>query len=206
VTYRRGIAEILADYAALPLSEWSFADALLRVARLNGGQNFTVPQNLLVLIRALLLVESTVRTLDPDARIMDSIIEGGGQAIESVIQGAPETAAIARLKSEATVTVKNFPAVLGAWIHRVQREGGRIPVELRHEGLEGLESHVDRSSNRIAIALVTLGLYVAASIFMLHGAGPRVFGDIPVFAAIGYGLAFWLSLRLARSVARSGKL
>ena len=36
--YRRRLAEIIADYAALPLKEWSLADAFLRVARLGQKQ------------------------------------------------------------------------------------------------------------------------------------------------------------------------
>ena len=41
---------------------------------------------------------------------------------------------------------------------------------------------------------------------MLHSAGPRVFGDVPLFALLGYALAPWLSFRLVRAVARSGRL
>ncbi len=54
--------------------------------------------------------------------------------------------------------------------------------------------------------MVTLGVYVAASLLMLHGAGPQTFGDIPLFAAIGYALALWLSFRLVRAISGSGRL
>jgi len=53
---------------------------------------------------------------------------------------------------------------------------------------------------------VTLGLYVAVSILMLHSIGPRLFGGMPILAAQGYGLALWFTLRLARSIRRSGRL
>jgi ubiquinone biosynthesis protein len=77
---------------------------------------------------------------------------------------------------------------------------------MRHEGLESLETHLDRTGNRIALAMITLGLYVAASLLMLHSAGPRVLGDLPLLALLGYALALWLSFRLVRAVARSGRL
>jgi|TARA_R100000049_G_C1861179_1_gene24621 ubiquinone biosynthesis protein len=54
--------------------------------------------------------------------------------------------------------------------------------------------------------MVTLGLYVAASLLMLHGAGPRVFGELPVSALLGYAFALWLSFRLVQAVGRSGRL
>lgn len=51
--FQRGIGEVLADYATLPLKDWSLAEAFLRVARLAQGTNITIPHNLLVLMRAL---------------------------------------------------------------------------------------------------------------------------------------------------------
>ena len=48
---RRGLSEILADYAAIPLKDWSLADALLRVMRLGQAQNVFVPYELVVLMR-----------------------------------------------------------------------------------------------------------------------------------------------------------
>jgi ubiquinone biosynthesis protein len=69
-----------------------------------------------------------------------------------------------------------------------------------------LETHLDRSSNRLALALVTLGLYVAGSLLMLHSVGPRLYDDIPILAAAAYALALWFTLRLARGISRSGRL
>ena len=36
--------------------------------------------------------------------------------------------------------------------------------------------------------------------------GPRLSGDMPALAAVAYALALWFTLRLARGIARSGKL
>ena len=41
--FRRGLAEIIADYAAAPLKDWSLADAFLRVTRLAQAQNVFIP-------------------------------------------------------------------------------------------------------------------------------------------------------------------
>jgi ubiquinone biosynthesis protein len=52
--------------------------------------------------------------------------------------------------------------------------------------------------DRLALALGALGLSVAASLLMQHSVGPRVFGEWPLFAVIGYVLALWLTLRVVR--------
>ena len=202
----RGIEEILSDYAVLPLKDWSLAEAVLRVARLGSGENFVIPHNLVVLIRALFLVESALRTLDPEFMVLDALLTRGGEMMEGVLRHDAASSAFTRLKTEATLTVQDLPGLVASWLHQTQREGGGPRLVIRHEGLESLETHLARTGNRLALAMVTLGLYVAASLLMLHSAGPRVFGDLPLFALLGYALALWLSFRLVRAVARSGRL
>lgn len=65
--------------------------------------------------------------------------------------------------------------------------------------------HPDIFVNRIALAIVILGLYVAGSLLMLHGGG-LVYGNAPVLAMLIYALAIWLTLRLAKGISRSGRL
>lgn len=204
--FRRGIEEILSDFSALPLKDWSLADALQRVMRLGSGMNFAIPRNLLVLMRAMFLAENAIRTLDPDFVILDSLVARGQKALKSVVRKRPAAGHATRLKNEAATTLQDLPELLGAWLHKTVRSGGGITITLRHEGLESLEQHLDRGGNRIALALVTLGLYIAGSLLMLHSIGPRIFGNVPVLAAGGYGLALWFTLRLARGIRRSGRL
>lgn len=80
-----------------------------------------------------------------------------------------------------------------------------MAIRVSHEGLQDFERHIDRGGNRVALALVTLGLYIAASLLMQHSLGPRI-GDMPLLAAFGYLLALWLTFRLTRGIARSGNL
>jgi ubiquinone biosynthesis protein len=102
--------------------------------------------------------------------------------------------------------VHDLPAVLGAWTRRLNQEGEGLGLHLHVSELKGLNEHIDRGSNRLALGLVTLGLYIAGSLLMQHSIGPRLFGDIPALAALAYALALWFTLRLVRGIARSGKL
>ena len=88
-------------------------------------------------------------------------------------------------------------------LHRLRTRG--VAVRLHHHGLQDLEKHIDRSSNRVALALVTLGLYIASSLLMQHSVGPQIW-SMPVLAILGYGLALWFTLRLVRGISASGRL
>lgn len=200
--YRRRLAEIIADYAALPLKEWSLADAFLRVARLGQKQNVFIPYDLVVLMRALFLAEYAVRILDPDFLLLESLQVRGPEVLKAALEPSTLEGSLDRLKHDAVAAMNDLPTVLGSWIRRLDREGEGLGMNLRVQGLEGLETHLDRSSNRLALALVTLGLYIAGSLLMQHSIGPRVYGDIPFLAAFAFGLALWFTFRLARGIAR----
>ena len=200
--FRQGLQEIIQDYAGRPLKDWSLAEGFVRIARLGEGRNVRVPHNLLVLMRAMFLMENAVRGLDPEFNLLAGLLGKAEEVLRSSAGAGAETG-LNRLRFEAAAGAHELPAELGAWIHKVRAKG--LELQLQHHGLEELEKHIDRSSNRMALALVTLGLYIAASLLMQHSIGPRL-GEMPLLAAVGYGLALWFTWRLARGISRSGKL
>jgi len=200
--FRQGMQEVIQDYAGLPLKDWSLAEAFVRVARLGRGRNIRIPHNLLVLMRMLYLMENAVRDLDPDFNLLQSLL-GKAEEVLSPSAGASVETGLNRLRFEAAAGVGELPAELGAWLHRIRAQG--LEMQVQHHGMEELEQTIARGSNRVALALVTLGLYIAASLLMQHSIGPRL-GEMPLLAAVGYALALWFTWRLARGISRSGKL
>ena len=126
--------------------------------------------------------------------------------LKSAMEKSDWSGAFDRLKLDALTAMQDLPAVLGSWTRRLNQEGEGLGLSLRVHELKNLNEHLDRSSNRIALALVTLGLYVAGSLLMQHSIGPRIYGEMPVLAAFAYALALWFTFRLARGITRSGKL
>ncbi len=200
--FRRGLQEIIQDYAGLPLKDWSLAEGFVRIARLGQGRNARIPHNLLLLMRTMFLMENAVRSLDPEFNLLAGLLVKAEEVLKSSAGAGAETG-LNRLRFEAAAGARELPAELGAWIHRIRARG--LELQLQHHGMEGLGRHIDRSSNRVALALVTLGLYIAASLLMQHSIGPRL-GEMPLLAAAGYALALWFTWRLARGISRSGRL
>jgi ubiquinone biosynthesis protein len=189
------LEELLQDYAQLPLREWSLAEALLRITRMGTGRHVRMPRNLLVLMRTLFLMESTVRTLDPDFNFVDGLLGKGSASVEEAVAGRVKDGGMTRLSYETAIARQQIPEKLGSLVHKALT--GHMGIQVDHRGLEDLASHVDRASSRMALSLVALGLYIAASLLMQHSIGPQLF-DFPVLAALGYGLAGWLTVRVVR--------
>lgn len=202
--YQRAISEILSDLASLPLSEWSVAEAIWRVARIGAGEHFRLPRRLLVLMRTLFLVENTLRALDPQLDLLGEFASRRERIENALAQPGrggsqrPVTARLAR-------TAQQVPALIAQML-RQAREEGRPSFAVHHRGLEEAEVTLARTGNRLSLALITLGLYLTGSILMLHAAGPMLWGHIPLLAGIAYGFALLLSMRLVFAISRSGHM
>ena len=202
----RGIDEILLDFSTLPLREWSIAEALTQVARLGQGGDFRVPRNLLLLMRTAFILESVLRQLDPELEVLDTIIAHGREAIRGLLEGPGADQARARLAYEALALFRQAPDALGTALRRLRRGEVSLPLTNAARGIAELETHLDRTGNRLSLAMVSLGLYVAGSLLMQHSLGPRIWGGLPLLAVLAYGLALWFTWRLARGISRSGRL
>lgn len=200
--FRVGMGEVIRDYARTPIKDWSFGEAFLSVARLGQGRNARLPHHLLVLLRAIFLMESTVRRLDPTFNLAEGLFARAGAMVEAQAGAGGGADATARLQYESLVTVQQMPADLARLLHRLRTEG--VELSVSHHGLDALHGELARGSSRIALALVTLGLYVAASLLMQHSQGPR-WGETPVLAVLGYAAALWLTWGLVRDFSRTSR-
>lgn len=191
------LEEILRDYAHLPLREWSFAEALLRIAAVGRGQNLRIPRDLLLLMRAVFLLEHAVRTLNPEYDLVDGLLAKGPAALKATLETRRQS--LARLEQEGLQSVFELPELTARWLRRMRSEGPSLG--LRIEGLRELSEEIRRSSSRMSLALVTLGLYIASSLLMQHSLGPQLRG-VPLLALIGYSLALLFTFRVVRGARR----
>jgi ubiquinone biosynthesis protein len=199
--HEREIHLILAELRSRPLAQWSVAEAIWRVARIGHGNDFRLPPHLLVLMRTLFLVENTLRTLDPQLDLLGQL-QARAPAIVSAMRktsGRPLAARLAR-------SARQLPALAADWLHQAQLGDGRPAIAIHHHGLHSTQAALARTGNRLALALVTLGLYVTGALLALHTTGPRVLGHLPVLSAVAFAAAAVLSLRLVVAISRSGHL
>lgn len=197
-TARQSVGAMLSEYAGLPLSEWSLGEVMLRIMRLAPAAGARLPTSLAVLARAAMLVEQVLRGLDREITVVSALGPEKSDLLAGVLMPRPEPGELLRLKSEAATTAQSLPSLAAQWLKNARREGGRLPLSLRVDSLQEATRQAVSSVDRLALALVALGLYVAASLLMQHSVGPRVFGEWPLFAVIGYVLALWLTLRVVR--------
>lgn len=186
------VRSLLADCAERPLKDWSLSEGLARLVAAGRARDVRLPRDLLVLTRTMLLLEGTVRLLAPDFSIIEAISRHSATGVFD----ESKSPASRRLPYEVGNAAHALPELLARRLHSVlrQREWLQFSIAPDARLLKG----IDQLGRRVALALVTLGLYIASSLLMQHGVGPR-WGDMPVLALAGYALAIRFTFSLARS-------
>jgi ubiquinone biosynthesis protein len=204
--FQRGLSEVIADYASRPMKDWSLAEAFLRVTQLGQVQNVLVPYDLLVLMRAMFLAENVVRVLDPEFQLLENLKVKGPEVLKAAMEQADWRGALDRMKHEVLIAVHDLPAALGLLLRRLGPDGEGIYLRLHVHELHDLKGHINRGINRLALAIIVLGLYVSGALLMQHNIGPHLDNGIPMFALVAFVLALWFTFGLARKISRSDKL
>ena len=199
----REIHLILAEMASRPLAEWSIAEAIWRVASIGRGAGFRLPAHLLALIRTLFLVENTLRTLDPDMDLLGTLSARAADVMAIVDASRPVGRPLAMRLAR---TARQLPQIATDLLRQAQLSDGRPAFSVHHHGLAPTHEALARTGNRLALALVTLGLYVSGALLALHSTGPLLAGHLPWLSVIAFAGAALLSLRLVVAIGRSGHL
>jgi ubiquinone biosynthesis protein len=186
------VQSLLADCAERPLRDWSLPAALGRLVAAGRSQAVRLPADLLVLTRTMLLLESTVRALAPAFSIFETLAR---HATAGSIRLAPGQEASKRLAFEMGSTATDLPGMLAQRLHGALTRERLFEIAIVPDAR--LQEGVDRASRRIALALVTLGLYIASSLLMQHAVGPQ-WGGMPLLALAGYALAIRFTFAIAR--------
>lgn len=176
---RLGLEEVIRDYARKPLRDWSFGEAFLRVSRIGHGQNVRVPHHLLVLMRAVFLMESTVRKLDPDFNLLEGLFARAGAVLQKAEQAAPAPQ-LDRLRFEALLLAGQAPRSLGRLVHEIRTAAQGWDFQRDRQA----PAPVDQAARRIAGALVAGGLFAGSAWLLVQDAGPRLF-DLPLLPTVG---------------------
>ncbi|MFZ5593029.1 MAG: ABC1 kinase family protein [Pseudomonadota bacterium] len=206
--FARDLSESLEEYYAVAAEESSFTEVLYQFVRLGRRHRIRVIREFLLVVKALITMESVVRTLQPRFD-MPAALQAyvprmiGRQLFPGLsLSKADLLGKGYRAYSALRLATAGLPRALSKAVRQLQR--GEAVLRLRHEQLEGLEQHLDRASNRLSLSLIIASVVVGSSIVMSTDIGPH-YGDIPLLGLFGYILATLLGLWWVIGILRSGR-
>lgn len=158
-----------------------------------------VPPDLLLLIKALTTIEGLARRLDPDL----DIIAKATPYVKKVQMERyhPRRLAVDIFEYGAGLVevLKDVPVEVRTLL-RLARQG-KLKIDVEQRGLDHQLLTQERTSNRLAFAIV-LGALIIGSSVIVHSGLPPTWHGVPVIGLVGFLVAglmgFWLLISILR--------
>jgi len=201
--FKADLSEFLEPLYGLTLKELNFAEYIDTVTHLAMKHNMKIPSDLLLIDKAMLILENIGTELDPDFDFISAAEPYATKLMKQRISPSRLYEKTLKNIEEIGDFVIMFPKQIKQIIRKVLQDD--FHMKLTHIGLDKLIKDMDRSSNRIAFSLVISAIILSSAIMQATGAGPKVFG-LSILALVAFGFASLLGIWLVISIIRSGRL
>lgn len=191
---RNDLAELLSDYASLPVDELDVGAALSSLFELVRTHRVVLPASLSLLLRTLLVLDGTSRRWQRDFSLAELIAPFRAKAVARRLS---PTRALRRLRHSLRDwdrLLGMLPGDLRLLLERMR--DGNLRVRLEHR-------HLDAVINRLTLGILVGALLLGSSAIWASNAPPHLFG-VPLLGLCGFLLALWFGVRLLAAMRRSG--
>ena len=201
--FKADLADFLEPLYGLTLKEINFADYMNTITHLAIKHKMKIPSDLLLVNKAMLILENLGRELDPN---FDFIAAAEPYASKLVKERLRPGRLYEKLRKNVTEISDSFillPKQMRQIIQKLLRDD--IHIKMTPIGLDKFIRDMDRSSNRIAFSMIISAILLSSAIMHATGVGPKIYG-MSVLGFLAFGFAFLLGIWLIISIIRSGRL
>jgi ubiquinone biosynthesis protein len=185
---RRDVAELVTAYSDLSLDNIDLTQLLGQLVALVRSHHLHIPADLVLLVRALVTIESVGRRLDPHFDI-------AAHVLPLLRELSYKRLSPWRLITQTGRTVEDLqrigtllPELLSQSLDSIKQ--GELTVRFDLHNFERLVLQLKRASNTLAAGVVIAGLLVGSSLLVRSGVG------YPSFGYAGFAIAFVLGMWL----------
>jgi ubiquinone biosynthesis protein len=189
------LSEFVVHYANQPIDSFDLAGALSEMIEIVQRYRIALPAALAMLIKVLVMLDGTVRMLEPKFSLMELIQPYQQKMLRRRLSPARQMRKMRRIYSEFELLAEVLPRRLRDILQQV--ESGKFDVHLDHRGLEP-------SVNRLVLGMMTSALFLGSSLLVSRDVWP-IYG-VPVPGTLGMILSAFLGWRLHRAISKSGRL
>lgn len=196
---------LLDKYYGLPLKRLDLPTIVAEVTDVVRRNDITLPAQSVMLLKSLAMAAGTVLQLDPELNLAELI----QPRLKHLMLQRFSPRQVARKAAIAlwhvANIVKNAPAQMRSAIRHLNR--GQWQIKIQHQNLDRLARELDRSSNRLAFALIIASTIIGSSFILASDATDTVLGlSIRTYGIVGYVVAGIMGAGLVWAILRSGRL
>ena len=187
-------------YYEIPLQQLQVSTLLSEIFDIVQKHHLTIPPNLSLMLKALVTVEGLGRTLYPEFDFVSEVRPYLKKVTLHRYDPRRRFRDMLILLEDMYRLIEELPPGIQDILRKVRQ--GELKVQFEHRNLERLTMEMNRSSSRLAAAVIIGSLIVGSSLVMQVKLGPSLFG-FPLLGIIGYLLASVLGLKLIWNIFRS---
>ncbi len=201
--FRADLVYLLEPLYDLAISEVNFPEYLEAVTHLVIKHGLTVPSDLLLMNKTILILDNIGRQLDPD---FNAVKAAEPYAVKLVKQRVSPQRLIDKTGENLSAIGEllfDTPKQMNKLLRKTIKDEVGFKIDLT--GMEKFRKDIDRSSNRLAFSVIVAAIIIGSSMLIQSGIGEKVLG-LPALGATGFLVAILLGLWLLISILRSGRL
>ncbi|WP_456380502.1 ABC1 kinase family protein [Hydrogenimonas sp.] len=160
-------------------------------------------ENNYLLTKALITIEGVGKILDPDFNAAEAIKPFIVRFYKENLSFSSFLSKAGEMPKELGDFLVQFPRDMKAIVEMMKR--GKLQMEFRHVGLEKMEESIEKSANRLSIAIIIAAILIGSSLLLLAKTPPMVLG-IPVLGLAGFVAALFMGGLLIHSIYKRGRL
>jgi ubiquinone biosynthesis protein len=189
------LSEFVVHYANQPVDSFDLGGALSEMIEIVQRYRIALPPPLAMLIKVLVMLEGTVRQLQPSFSLMELIQPYQRKMLRRRLSPARQVRKFRRIYSEVEQLAQVLPRRLREILQQV--EMGKFDVHLDHRGLEP-------SVNRLVLGMMTSALFLGSSLLISQNVW--AFRGVSIPGTLGVLYSAFLGWRLLRAIGKSGRL
>ena len=200
---KRDMAELVDKYYGASLNQIQISELVHEIGEISAKYRIRTNHQLSLLGKVLAGIEGVGRQLDPDFNLAPLIEPFVEHLIAQRLSLGEMLKKSAQVAKDYADLMAALPQDLRAVLEKAR--SGKLRIEFKHVGLENLVPELERSTSRLAFAMIIAALVVGSAMVMQSDVVPPVFG-IPmgiIIGALGYFVAaisgLWLLVTIIRN-------
>lgn len=197
------IIDFFEEYPDKSLDEIEPNEVMEGLNRMFFNYKIKVPQNLLLLLKALVMIEGVGLFLDPKY----NIIKNMEPYVERLIARKYEPKKLLRNVYDTYIdfaeTLRALPGDVREVMQKLKQ--GRVHFDIDIPSIDRFNHDFNTVANRIAFAIVVAAM-ILGSALVIHADIPPHYHNVPVLGVAAFVLAAFFAVRLLWAISKHGKL
>ena len=197
------LRQMLEKYYGLPLHRLDLVIIFRELIETVRRNDVTLPRDFVALFKSLATVSGVVLQIDPELNLLELL----QPKLSKLLRDRFSPRRLLRMAGMSTWHLFSILRDAPRFIRDTMRGMGRgqFQINIKHENLDHLASELDRSSNRIAFAMLVASTIISST--MLISIDASIFNmPIRYLGFVGYAITFVMAGGLLVATLRSGKL